>query len=55
MRRHLMKQCAAVMTQFLWIRVPPQVWKNLGSGSLSGQTFGKRQQHEKIIPLDTLI
>lgn len=41
---YLMKQWAAVRTQFLWMRVPPQVWKNVGSGRLSGQTWNKIQQ-----------
>lgn len=33
-----MTQWVAVRTQFLWMRVPPQVWKKVGSGRLSGQT-----------------
>ena len=36
-----MKQWAAVSTQFLWMRVPPQVWEKLGSGRLSGHTWNK--------------
>lgn len=38
---YLMKQWAAVSTQFLWISVAPQMWKNVGSGRLSGQTWNK--------------
>lgn len=42
---YLIKQWAAVSTQFLWIRVPPQVWENVGSGWLVGQTWNKQRRN----------
>lgn len=55
---YLMKQWAAVSTQFLWIRVPPQVWEKAGSGRLDGQTWIKhadKQRRKSIKDISIII